>query len=239
MHFNQNTVSVQLPCECPLCGTKLEKFLPFCANPNNPPRANAQCSECKSLERHRLVWLYFREKTNIFFETLRMLHIAPEPQLEKLLMQFDNLKYTTTDLYSKQVMIQMDVTDILFRDCTFDVIFASHVLEHIPDDKKAMSELYRVLKPGGWAILQVPIWGPKTIDNPSIISPEDRSRIYGQCDHVRLYGHDGEYERRLLEAGFTVKVENFSGYLGKTQITKFGLLLNEDIYFCTKESSRY
>ncbi|MEG3066539.1 methyltransferase domain-containing protein [Acetomicrobium sp.] len=114
----------------------------------------------------------------------------------------------------------------------FDCIICYHVLEHIPDDQMAMKEIFRVLKPGGWAILQVPILRDKTFEDPSVITPEDRERVFGQRDHVRIYGLD--YKDRLEQAGFSVKVDDYVKQLSSDVIERYGLMKDENIYFCSK-----
>ncbi len=163
-----------------------------------------------------------------------MLHIAPEYTLSNLLKKLTNLNYITADLDPKRAMVQMDITDIQYPDNSFNVIYVSHVLEHIPDDRKAMSELCRVLKPNGWAILLVPIWAEKTIEDPHLKTPEERQKLFGQHDHVRRYGFDGKYKERLEEAGFKVKVEPYAKTLGHVKVKRYGLAEGEDIYFCKK-----
>jgi glycosyltransferase involved in cell wall biosynthesis len=235
-HVESSTIQHELAVkyECPICGDHPDQFLPFGAKLNSPPRPNAQCPTCKSLERHRLIWLYFKERTDLFTKKLRMLHIAPEPQFIDRLKNYPNIEYLSADLDSPIAMVKMDLTDIKYTDESFDVIYASHVLEHIPDDVKAMKELYRVLAPGGWAILQVPIWGTKTLEDPNITLPADRERVFGQIDHVRLYGNDNIYKSRLESAGFHVRVESYAKNMGVNRIERFGLMANEDIYFCKK-----
>ncbi|MDY6986995.1 MAG: class I SAM-dependent methyltransferase [Thermodesulfobacteriota bacterium] len=214
--------------ECPVCGDRIKAFQPF----GKLPRPNAQCPVCKSLERHRLVWLYFREKTNLFEDSLKMLHIAPEPCLSRHLRNLPNVDYVIADLDPCSAMIEMDITNIPFPDNEFDVIYASHVLEHIQDDMKAMRELHRVLAPHGWAILQVPILAEKTFEDPTVKSPENRERLFGQNDHVRIYGLD--YKDRLNKAGFRVRVDPFARSLGLEKCRRCGLMENEDIYYCLK-----
>lgn len=231
---NVNFTQANTAYECSLCGSKISSFLPFGMRKNTPPRPNAQCPVCKSLERHRLIWLYFRNRTNLFSTAHKMLHVAPELLLMDKLCSCPNIDYLSADLDSSLAMVKMDITDIHYPDNSFDVIYCSHVLEHIPDDQKAMRELCRVLRPGGWAILQVPLWGPKTIEDPSITTPEDRERVFYQFDHVRHYGHDGVYRQRLENAGFTVKVDPYIKELGEENSKRYGLMAGEDIYFCTK-----
>lgn len=215
---------------CPCCDTSFRKFLPS----GHSPRENALCPKCFSLERHRLLWLYLQNETNFFSDKLKLLHFAPEPCFQKQFQEMPNLEYITTDLSVPGVTIHMDIMDIPFKNNYFDVILCNHVLEHVPDDRKAMSELYRVLKPNGWAILQVPldIEREETFEDPSIVSPEERARFFGQHDHVRMYGLD--YKNRLEEAGFKVKVDDYVKKLGSEVIDKYGLQASEDIYFCHK-----
>src|SRR5208283_4968310 len=139
--------------ECPCCNGRFTTFLPF----GLKPRPNAMCPRCGALERDRVLRLYFERKTNLFTSPLTVLHFAPEHWLQRKLRGLRNLTYTSADLYSPNAMVRMDITDIRFPAETFDAVICNHVLEHIPDDRKAMSELFRVLKVGGWAVLQVPI----------------------------------------------------------------------------------
>ncbi|MEM7555688.1 MAG: methyltransferase domain-containing protein [Cyanobacteria bacterium P01_A01_bin.84] len=219
---------------CPCCNSSFRTFLPAGIN----QRANAECPKCFSLERHRLLWLYLKNCTNLLSDNLKVLHFAPEFQLYKLINKLPNIDYLTADLSAPRVMVNIDITDIPFDDNSFDVILCNHVLEHIPDDAKAMKELYRVLKPGGWSILQVPLDNnlEETLEDPNIVSEEDRLKFYGQKDHVRQYGLD--YKNRLEEAGFKVNVENYIEQLGATVTEKYRLISednnSEDIYFCSK-----
>lgn len=215
---------------CPCCEGQFREFLPFGAN----RRPNAMCPRCLSLERHRLLWLYFQNKTNLFSASLRVLHIAPEYIFKKKLVSLSNLSYLTADIAPGEAMVQMDITDIHYEDNSFDAILCSHVLEHIPDDARAIKELYRVLKPEGWAILHVPIDPEleKTIEGASTLTPEEREKLFGHHDHVRMYGRD--YGIKLEQAGFTVKVDSYGKELGAETMKKFGLMPEENIYFCRK-----
>jgi len=218
---------------CPCCGGSFREFLPT----GVITRQNAQCPRCFSLERHRLIWLYLKNKTNFFTDHLKVLHFAPENCFQNKFKAMPNLDYISTDLESPTAMVKMDITNISYEDNSFDVILCNHVLEHIPDDKKAMKELLRVLKPGGWAILLVPLdlSREKTFEDPSIVSPEERERFFGQRDHVRWYGQD--YQHRLEQAGFTVTVDDYAKELGSELSKKYSLMEQEDIYFCTKSLS--
>ena len=136
----------------PIDGRTFRKFLPY---GYEHQRENALSPSTFSLERHRLLWLYLKEETSFFEQEQRVLHIAPEQCFLKRFKNMDNLNYTTADLYSPLVDIKADICNLPFDDNTFDTIFCNHVLEHIPDDTKAMKELYRVLKKGGTGIFQV------------------------------------------------------------------------------------
>jgi SAM-dependent methyltransferase len=143
-----------------------------------------------------------------------------------------SIEYLTADLHAPRVMVRMDVTAIDAAEGTFDVILCNHVLEHVTEDRRAMSELHRVLKPGGWAILQVPIRGDVTQEDRSVTDPRERERLYGQYDHVRQYGRD--YADRLRDAGFRVTVDGFSRELDAARRTRHGLPGDEDVYVCRK-----
>ena len=188
-----------------------------------------------SLERHRLMWLFLKEKTNFFNEKLKFLHIAPEYCFIKLFKKMKNLDYITGDLISPWADIKMDVHDIPFKENTFDVVICNHVLEHVEDDKKVMSEFYRVMKPGGWGIFQVPIntESKHTLEDKSITDPKEREKVYWQSDHVRLYGLD--YAAKLTNAGFKVTESNFINELDPSLVERYALPKGEIIYFCEKK----
>lgn len=183
---------------CPVCEKSFRKFYEFGAK----PRPNAMCPGCGSLERHRLLWVAFcnLQDKGLIQRGGRLLHVAPEPCLtEKFRQKYD---YLSIDLDGERAMMAMDITAMTFEDESFDAIVCNHVLEHIPDDKKAMKELYRVLKPRGWASIQVPIKGDITQEDLAITDAKERLRLYGQEDHVRYYGRD--FTNRLKKAGFNV-----------------------------------
>jgi len=215
---------------CPVCGKSSRKFESF----GTPPRADAQCIFCDALERHRFVWRYFESETNLFDgKPKKVLHVAPENCFESRLRKRLGQNYITADLLDPHAMVKMDITDIQYPDDYFDVIYCSHVLEHVLDDRKAMREFHRTLKPDGWAILHVPITVETTFEDPSIVDPADRLRVFGQVDHVRRYGND--YIDRLRESGFTVKVSYVSDLFQDNEIEKLGLTsASEGIYYCTK-----
>jgi SAM-dependent methyltransferase len=206
--------------------------------PVGPNRANARCPSCGARDRQRYVWLYLERKTNLLFDRLRVLHFAPERIFEEKLRSQPNLDYVSTDLERASAMVKADITDLPFADDSFDVILCSHVLEHVVDDRKAMRELYRVLRPGGWALVLVPIdfSRSETFEDPTIVAPEDRVRLFGQADHVRVYGRD--FTARLEEAGFAVRVEDLRGELGESEARRYGLRPRRpDLHLCLKNDA--
>lgn len=219
--------------ECPICDHKFRKFLPY----GRKSRENALCPNCLALERHRLMWLYLKEKTDFFQSNSKLLHVAPEICFINRFEQLPHLDYITADIESPLAKVKMDIEDIPLDDNSIDVVFCNHVLEHVNNDQKAMSEIFRVLKPGGWAILQVPVFHPipnKTLENSSITDPKEREKVFGQDDHVRLYGKD--YPDRLRSAGFAVKVEDYAKEIGEEAVRRFALPTDDPIYFCRKPS---
>jgi len=197
------------------------------------PRPEALCPVCGALERHRLVWLYMERRTDLLDgRAKRLLHLAPEKELERRLRAVRGLDYLSGDRCGAGVTVRLDVTALPFGDDSFDVICCSHVLEHVPDDLRAMAELFRVLRPGGWAILQSPVSGDATIESPPDCAPEERVRRFGQSDHVRRYGKD--YADRLAAAGFRVRVDGYARELPRPQCRRFGLDPEEDVYLCGK-----
>ena len=190
--------------DCPVCGGTFRAFMPYHA-PGAPRRSEAQCPRCLSMERHRLTLLFLRERTDLFDgnRPKRLLHVAPEPCLTALFAEAAGDGYLTADLMDPAVMEAMDICEIPRPDGAFDVVHCSHVLEHVPDDRKAIAEFFRTLRPGGWAILNVPVLVPETDEDPTVTDPAERLRRFGQEDHVRVYGPD--YRDRLAGAGFRVE----------------------------------
>ncbi len=212
--------------ECPVCGAHYRNFLPY---GRFKSRDNALCPNCLSLERHRLMWLFLKEKTNFFSARLKVLHIAPEYCFLKRFKALKNLDYVSADLESPLARVKMDVQEIPFGNDTFDVVFCNHTLEHVDDDIKAMTELFRVLKPGGWGIIQSPInvEREKTYEDKSIITEKEREIHFGQKDHVREYGLD--YDKRINSAGFKVEVNDFIKDMDSEKVAKYALLTYDKI----------
>ena len=198
-------------------------------------RSNVTCPNCHSHDRERLVLLYLKAKKSEVFEGhVRILHVAPELNLGPALKSNKHADYVSSDLSSQLADKQMDITDIKEPDESFDVIICNHVLEHIQEDTKAMGELYRVLKTGGFAILQVPLSFKlsKSIEDPNVVTEQERERVFGQKDHVRLYGKD--YVTRLCDAKFKVTLDEFVSELGEEDIKRHGLNRKEVLFICEK-----
>ena len=208
----------------PIDGKSYRKFLPY---GYGKQRENALSPGTLSLERHRQMWLYLQNETDFFTKNYKVLHIAPEQEFLRKFKKMKNLDYTSADLFSPIVDVKADILDLPFEDESFDVIFCNHVLEHIEDDRKAMSELYRVMKKGGWGILQVPMKNSleKTYEDFTITDPKERQKNFGQYDHVRWYGMD--YFDRLKSVGFNAEANFYSQKFSDADIKKFGLNRNE------------
>jgi len=208
----------------PIDGKSYRKFLPYGYGKQRP---NALSPGTLSLERHRQMWLYLQNETNIFTHKLKVLHIAPEQEFLRKFKKMKNLEYTSADLFSPIVDVKADIVDLPFEDNSFDVIICNHVLEHIVDDRKAMSELYRVMKSGGWGIVQVPMKNSleKTYEDFTITDPKERQKHFGQYDHVRWYGMD--YFDRLKSVGFDADINFYSQKFSEADIKRFGLNKNE------------
>jgi SAM-dependent methyltransferase len=215
---------------CPVCGGRFRKFLPY---GYNAVREGALCPGCMSLERHRLMWIYLISETNIFESALRLLHIAPERCFIKYFEKALGANYITADLESPLAKMKMSIEDIPLEDSSIDVIFCNHVLEHIGDDRKALAEMYRVMKHGGWGIILAPVNEARetTYEDPAITTPKEREKAFGQYDHLREYGAD--YPDRLAEAGFSVEALKYYVFFGADEYRRFGLG-NDTLYIVKK-----
>jgi|TARA_B100001964_G_scaffold238971_1_gene305446 SAM-dependent methyltransferase len=198
--------------------------------------ANAQCPKCGSGERQRLLYFYLLKQLDFFsLKGIKVLDVAPDDFLWDKVFSKADIEYTSIDITHARKPTEIgDIIDLKFEYNSFDAIICLHVLEHIPEDVKAMRELHRVLMPGGWAILQVPIWAFETVEVPG--ATKDRYlELYGHDEHVRRYGFD--YKERLEKAGFVVNVDQFSRKLDSEFSRCFGLFETEEIFFCTKTQS--
>jgi len=232
--------------ECPFCGWHFRRFRP--AGFHYPIIIEKQvigghwhrdnvCPRCMSNARERLAYLFLKDRTSLFQQPTRLLHVAPEPQLASMLKHSPNIKYVSADLVGPAVMSHFDIQEAPFPNQTFDVVICNHVMEHVADDSLAMAEVHRILKPGGWALLQVPIALAldRTIEDPTAITESQRIELFGQEDHVRLYAR-ADYISRLEAAGFAVSAENYSSVIGSAKVEWFGLVEEEEVFFCSKDN---
>ncbi len=210
--------------ECPVCGTRRRKFLPYGYVVS---RDNALCPNCLSLERHRLLWLWLQRESDLFEKRPRLLHVAPEVCLMRHLRKAygggNVTDYVTADLESPLADMHFDIQHIPLADESFDVIFCNHIMEHVEDDRRAMSELYRVMRRGGWGVILSPVELTRatTFEDDSITDEAERTRIFGQYDHRRVYGRD--YADRLREAGFEVEDLDYAAQLSEEERVRFAL----------------
>lgn len=202
------------------------------------PRPNALCPHCLSLERHRLIWMYLQQETNFFKTPLQVLHVAPEVCFMKRFEKQHGVRYITTDIESPLAKVKADIHQLPFADNTFDAVLCNHVLEHVADDIQAMREIKRVLKPEGWAILQVPFFSPvpeTTFEDNTITDKREREKIFGQDDHVRKYGQD--YASRINASGLIAEKNNFAQSLSKEIIARASIMENEVLYIGKKPTA--
>ena len=217
----------------PIDGRSFRKFLPY---GYGKQRENALSPSTLSLERHRLMWLFLKDNTNFFTaaKKLKVLHIAPEQCFLDIFRKQQNLNYITSDLESPIADVKADICDLPFKENEFDVVFCNHVLEHISNDTKAIQELYRVLKPGGFGIFQIPQDLSKaiTFEDNTITDRKERAKLFGQYDHVRVYGRD--YFDKLRSIGFKVDEVDYTKKITLDKIEKYCLMQNEILPVCYK-----
>jgi SAM-dependent methyltransferase len=216
--------------ECPVCGSTFSKFLPYGVN----SRSNVLCPACLSLERHRLIWLYLEQQSDFLARPRRLMHVAPEQCFYNRFKEYTHLDYITADLESPIADYHFDLHEIPFEADSFDMILCNHVLEHVDDDRKVMSEFLRILRRGGFAILQVPLEPDRavTYEDPAITSPGQREKHFGQKDHVRVYGRD--YAGRLSACGFSVEERPVAGHFTPELIERYRLAPDETLFIATK-----
>ncbi len=207
---------------CPICDNNIRQFLPISRD------FHAYCPVCRSLQRHRLVWLYLQQ-SGLLDQQARFLHLAPEACLREKFATNPNWQYLSADMFDPSAMVRMDICNIEYPDNSFDVIYCSHVLEHVADDRQALAEFRRVLSPDGVAILLVPIFSETTtFEDPAVTDPVERMRLFGQHDHVRAYGPD--FAQRVGETGFKVECVTASDLTDAAHIHKMRLEENETIF---------
>lgn len=212
--------------QCPLCGCQRRRFLPYGYVTS---RENALCPNCLSLERHRLLWLWLVRESDIGRGAMalpKMLHIAPEVALmRKFKKMYASTpdRYVTADLESPLADMHFDVQQIPLEAESFDAIICNHIMEHVEDDGKALRELYRIMRRGGWGVILSPVdlEREKTFEDDTITDPAERTRIFGQYDHRRIYGRD--YAARLREAGFEVYDIDYKNELSKAEQELYAL----------------
>lgn len=206
--------------ECPICGTRRRRFLPYGYVTS---RDDVLCPSCLSLERHRLLWLYLTRETDLLQRPVRILHIAPEVCLMKRLRRCA-ADYTTADLESPLAELHFDVQQIPLPDNSYDVLICNHLLEHVADDRRALEEFHRILRPGGWGVLLSPVDPTRatTFEDDTITDPAERTRIFGQYDHRRIYGRD--YGDRLRAAGFEVEEIDYAAAFSEEERRLYALL---------------
>jgi SAM-dependent methyltransferase len=205
---------------CPICQQGFGSFLPAGG------RVDALCPGCRSAERHRKMALILTRATPVQTTPQRILHIAPEPALRTWLSRLGTVDYVCADLLRGDVDLRLDITAMDLPDASFDGVICSHVLEHIDDDVAALRELRRVLRPDGWALLNVPHEPGRdtTYEDPSITSPEGRLEAFGQDDHVRIYARE-DFTGRVTKAGFSY-VDTFP--ISAAEVERFRLEASPD-----------
>ena len=174
-------------------------------------------------------------QTDFFNSTERILHIAPELCFIKRFEDVHGENYITADLESPLAKVKLDVLNMPFDKEEFGIVFCNHVMEHVESDHQAMAEIYRVLKPGGWGIIQVPLFYPlaeTTFEDKQIISPVEREKAFGQSDHVRLYGKD--YVDRLRSVGFEANEIWLANEMPAAEVKRLALPLDEPVFFIKK-----
>lgn len=217
--------------EDPIDNKKYKKFLSY---GYGNERSNALSPGTLSLERHRALYLYLSHKTDILNKKISMLHIAPERSLGNLFKKQANIDYVSADLLSPWAMVHFDAHAIPYRDNTFDVVIANHILEHVQDDIRVMAEMYRVMKPGGFGIFQVPLDETLAVtrEDPFLRDEAEQNRLFGQKDHVRQYGID--YLDRLASVGFRVQNVHIGEVLPDLDFTRYAVSPTESVPVCFK-----
>jgi predicted SAM-dependent methyltransferase len=216
---------------CPVCGWRLRAFTR--GGFSFKRRHLGYCPRCHAKARHRRIWLFLKQKTILFTDNLRLLHVSPHYSLSRKLTTLKNIDYIGVDIAHRQnISAKMDITDMPIHTDSFDAIICVHVLEEIIEDRKALREFFRILKPGGWAMISVPTsLDQKTYEDPAITKPEEREKAFGEVDHVRIYGYD--FIDRIKECGFQVHID-LNKDVKQDIIEKYALRNDENIFLCKK-----
>ena len=216
--------------ECPVCGRKFRKFFSY---GYVEMRGGALCPHCMSLERHRLLWLWLQRHSDLFTARPRLLHVAPEHCYIRRFERLMGDNYVTADLESPLAKVKLDVQQMPFEAEEFDVVICNHILEHVDSDRKALEEIFRVMRCGGWGILLSPVdYGlESSYEDPTKTTPEERREAFGQPDHLRIFGRD--YADRLRAVGFEVEEIKAIDFLSAEEITRYGIATDR-IHFVRK-----
>ena len=216
---------------CPCCGRTFRRFV-------SRFRSDELCPACLSLSRHRLFWLFLERRLDEHDEELALLHFAPEEGIARRLAERRSIRYVTADRDPGSIAtMTFDIAAIPFDDRSFDVVICNHVLEHVDDDRAAMRELFRVLRPGGvlYSMHPVEMDLAQTVESPAA-TPNERLELFGQRDHVRLYGRD--FVERLEQAGFDVAIERYGEALGEKARDYYRVGAREEIFVCRRPLER-
>lgn len=204
---------------CTCCGRRFDSF-----RADKAP--NRVCWWCGAYERERAIALLWRQRPEMVRPRMRILHVAPEPPLVDIIRRTTHVEHVGGDIDQRFGSLKIDVTELAFPQESFDAVICNHVLEHVPDDRRAMAELLRVLRPGGWGLLMAPLRDEPTDEDPGVSDPQERIRRFGQHDHVRWYNRD-DYVGRLRATGWNIEVRFFGDVAGD-DIGRFGLRLGDD-----------
>lgn len=214
---------------CPICDGHFRSFLARNGMPN------VQCPRCWSLVRHRSLWLYLRDQRHVGERPTRLLHFAPEPGIERRLRSLPGIDYVSGDIDDALADERVDIVKMQFPDESFDLVICSHVLEHVPDDRAAIGELYRILRPGGTVIIIVPVKVDVTEEyldpSPTPAHPDGYLRL-GSHGHVRNIGSD--YPERLRAGGFEVDVFDYAASVDDATRTRYALTPGQPFFLCSR-----
>jgi SAM-dependent methyltransferase len=216
---------------CPCCGWRLRAFTE--GGFSLRTRHHGYCPRCNAKARHRRVWLFLQQHSNLFEDRLRLFHVSPKYSLSRRLVRMRNIEYVGADISNRpNIVLTMDVSAVPLRSRSVDAVICVHVLEHVDDDRAAMAELHRILRPGGWTLISVPLrLDQPTYEDASITTPAAREAAFGETTHVRFYGHD--LADRLAAAGFEVTLD-LASELDDATIDRYGLLDDENVFWCRR-----